>query len=91
MIAAWCAAGGSPNTPPQSTTQQSREQVQLKNKLWKLTDKIHLGSAKALEQFLWDENLLDPDKALSDLSESELRAVYAATEKKVREGEGVTP
>ena len=89
-MAAWCAAGGSPAAPP-STTQQSREQVQLKNKLWKLTDKIHLGSAKALEQFLWDENLLDPTMALSDLSESELRAVYAATEKKVREGEGVTP
>jgi len=83
--------GGSPNTTPPSTTHQSREQVQLKNKLWKLTDKIHLGSAKALEQFLWDENLLDPDKALGDLSESELRAVYSATEKKVREGEGVTP
>lgn len=88
MISKWCAAGGAPHHDRPIV---SKEIVAIKNKLWKLTDKIHLGRASALEQYLWDENILDPTKSLGDLSEIELRAVYAATEKKIREGEGVTP
>jgi len=87
MVAKWCAAGGT----PVKTVETSPELKRLKGKLWTLTDKIHLGNPKALEQYLWDENLLEPEKALADLTESELRAVYAATESKIREGEGVTP
>lgn len=87
-IAKWCAAGGV-STPAQPAI--SPEIKKIKGKLWALTDKIHLGKVEALEQYLWDENLLDPTKALADLGESELRAVYAATESKIREGEGVMP
>ncbi len=75
----------------QSVQPSNVESSKIKKKLWALTDKIHLGNPKALEQYLWDEDLLDPSKALADLTESELRAVYQATESKIREGEGVTP
>ncbi len=90
LIAKWCQAGGSPAAPPISPPVAS-ESNKIKKKLWTLTDKKHFGVASKLEQYLWDENLLDPDKALADLTESELRAVYTATESKIREGEGVTP
>ena len=84
------AKGGSILEPTYLPLQTSG-QIQIKKKLWALTDKIHLSNPKALEQYLWDENLLDPSKALADLNESELRALYQATESKTREGEGVTP
>ncbi len=70
---------------------ENPELNKLKKKLMALTEKKHFGVAAKLQQYLWDENLLDPSKALADLTESELRAVYQATEGKIREGEGVTP
>ncbi len=65
---------------------QTPGQIQIKKKLWDLTVKKHFGVLAKLQQYLWDENLLDPSKALADLTESELRAVYQSTESKIREG-----
>lgn len=81
MIAKWCAAGGGVQSAKAPSNDAAVKEI--KTKLWKLTDSIHKGRSEALEQHLWDENLLDPDKRLADLTESELRAVYAMTEKRM--------
>lgn len=79
LIAKWCTATGKP-APTITTT---KEIVRLKKELWDLTNKVHDGSADRLEQFLWDEMLLDPELRLADLNEIQLTSTVNGARKKL--------
>lgn len=74
------AAPGVPKSMPVSV-------AALKKELWDMTIHLHHGDKTqigALEQWLWDEALMDFDHSLGDLNETQLRAVVAATAKKLK-------
>ena len=49
------------------------EVASLKKTLWEITEKHHQGDKDALEQWLWDENYIDPNaEKLASLSEARL-------------------
>lgn len=51
------------------------ELARLKKELVAVTVSVHLGDMKRLQQFLWDELLMDPEQSMGDLTESVLKAV----------------
>lgn len=56
----------------------------LKGRLWKITQPIHGGIASALEQFLWDEAIIETTEQLATLSPERLEAVLLAAESKMK-------
>ena len=49
------------------------EIASLKKTLWEITGKYHQGDKDALEQWLWDENYIDPNsEKLAGLTEARL-------------------
>jgi hypothetical protein len=81
-IAQWCnAAGGS--TPAPVTTAEPATLKKLKKELWDLTQSKHGGEARALEQFLIDECLLDPQMTISELTEAQLITIIKKTKTKL--------
>jgi len=77
LLRQWCDA-------PTMKTPVS-ERPELVKKLWALTEKHHQGEKKALEQWLWDENLISPDgETLANLTDARLKEVVAKVEAKSR-------
>lgn len=56
----------------------------LKGRLWKITQPIHGGVASALEQFLWDEAIIETTEQLATLSIGRLETVLFAAEAKMK-------
>lgn len=73
-IAAWCLG---PSTKPtvEPGKKPTAELARLKKELVAVTVSVHKGDMKVLQQFLWDEMLMDPDQSMGDLTESLLKAV----------------
>lgn len=80
--------GGSGNTgaagPTKSTATPDNLKA-LKRTLFGLTDSIHHGDPKALEQYCWDEAIISDNETLAELSEMRLREVIAKIEAKMKE------
>lgn len=74
-LSAPCLAGQKPATGAGGV---SPALVALKKQFWLATDQIHHGIKDKLAQYLWDENLLELDRTLEDLTEPQLRAVFKA-------------
>lgn len=70
-IAAWCLGGAVPEPSKKPVTELAR----LKKELVKITESVHFGDMQKLQQFLWNEMLMDPDQSMGDLTESLLKAV----------------
>ena len=68
-LAAWCASAGQPATP------KVPGKDELKKELWNLTKLKHGGEPAKLEQWLWDEMLLDPALKLADLDTPTMAAI----------------
>lgn len=68
-LAAWCASAGQPATP------KVPGKDDLKKELWNLTKLKHGGEPAKLEQWLWDEMLLDPALKLADLDTPTMAAI----------------
>jgi hypothetical protein len=94
-IARWCAAGASANTSgaQQATTNPaaspaSTEDAQhlkaLKKRLFTITQPKHGGNPAALEQWLWDEAILDVAERLSDLKVEQLEQLLVKVEGKLK-------
>ena len=71
-LAAWCASAGQPTVKESLTT---RSKDELKKELWNLTKLKHGGEPAKLEQWLWDEMLLDPALKLADLDTPTMAAI----------------
>jgi len=71
-------------TVPESKPNPEAAIKQLKAKLWTLTMVIHEKDRAKLEQWLWDNAILDPTLTLDKLTEGELLSVISLTEKKLK-------
>lgn len=56
----------------------------LKGRLWKITQKKHAGNPSALEQWLWDEAIIETNEQLATLPLERLEAVLLAAESKMK-------
>lgn len=74
-IAKWCAAAGGPATAPPKSKSSG------KAKLWKVTEAIHKGDPKTLEQYLVAQDFLASGTPLSSLTDDQLAAIAATIEK----------
>ena len=91
-IARWCAAPSQSQAPRPDAGTATRpaappsggEVAALKKRLWKITEKIHLGNAAGLEQWLWDEAFIDTTEMLGSLSAERLEAVLVKVEAKMK-------
>jgi hypothetical protein len=81
-LAEWCNAAGKPPVAKKATT--GDEISHLKKILWDSTKHIHSGDKSALEQWLWDEVLMEPDKHLESLTAAELTSITNLVEKKLK-------
>lgn len=82
-LAAWCNAPVTPHKSHASPTSHSAEFVKLKRELWALTQSVHLGDPAALQQWLWDENLMELDLRLDAITETGLTALLPLVRKKL--------
>lgn len=81
MVAKWCKAGVAPKA------EEAPAQPDIKTakaRLWKLTMQKHNGDAKALEQWLIDEALMDPADSLQSLTAEQIQAVTKKAEAKLK-------
>lgn len=89
-FAQWCS-GDTLSAPSLGSTQEkaagaggvSPALVALKKELWQITTHLHHGDKARLAQYLWDENLLELDKTLEELTEPQLRAVLQTVRRKL--------
>lgn len=83
LLAAWCRgplnAPGEQSTPPASDSALKT----LKRELWELTKEKHQGNKAALNQFMWDENLMSDTETLEELPASRLAEVLAKTKERM--------
>lgn len=79
-LARWCAGGTEkPTEQPKKQPTHIQTVASLKNALWKLTMPLHNGDANKLQQFLHDENLMELDAKLADLSAEQLMTLLEKT------------
>lgn len=76
MIAAWCNGAAKAAAGPQMST--------LKKELWEVTKAKHGGDKAALQQWLVDECILDPDVQLDSLTELNLSSVIKKAKAKLQ-------
>jgi len=77
-LAKWCASPGkTPDAKPKD------DLATIKQELWKLTKPKHGGDKAKFVQFLVDQALIDPATPVEELSAENLKAVLAATKKKL--------
>lgn len=79
-IARWCAA---PTAAASAVTKPDSATKILKKQLWDLTQGIHGGNAKSLEQWLWDEAIISDTESLAELTVERLPAVIKAAQDKL--------
>lgn len=80
LLAEWCAQAGT-TTP--KTKAASSDLPKLKKELWNLTIGIHNKNAKALEQWLIDENCMSDTETLDGLTEPRIVQVIEKAKKKL--------
>lgn len=68
-MAQWCAYAS--GTPTPSTTKPKSVKLQI----WELTKSKHGGNKDTLQQWLWDENIMDPEESLEIATPETLAAV----------------
>lgn len=82
-IARWCA-GSTTATPASGPANEDQRRLKaLKVHLFKLTTTQSGGTAEGLQQWLWDEALLDFTKQLSELTADELENLLPKVEAKL--------
>lgn len=62
----------------------SKATAALKKKLWEVTKSVHHETARILEQWLWDENIMHDTRSLADATDAELRQYIEKAEKQLR-------
>jgi len=86
LLRKWCdAPSDKPEKPEIPVKQQEQWQniKELKKILWDITAKQHGGVVETLEQWLWDENYINPDsETLSSLTADRLTQVIDAIQNK---------
>ena len=81
-LAKWCNAPAAAAAPV-TTAKPKEDLATLKRELWDLTKPKHGGDKAKFVQFLVDEALIDPATPVEELSAENLKAVLAATKKKI--------
>lgn len=83
-IARWCAGSTSvPASKPPVSPDDARLKG-LKKELFRITQPKHGGSAEGLQQWLWDEALLDLDKQLSAIGADDLENLIVRAKEKLK-------
>lgn len=83
MLAAWCSSAGGAPAP------SGPDVKGMKRELWGLTQSVHLGDARKLNQHLWDEGIVSDTETLEGLTAD--RLVTVIEEVKARLAVGNVP
>jgi hypothetical protein len=73
LLAAWCAAPKGPGTAKPLT--ESPTTKALQKKLWDMTADKHEGMPERLDQWLWDEALMEETEQRKTLTDTRLQAI----------------